>query len=63
MRKATKQRCTQLHSIPGNTAGKHEEAAGQLHTWDRESSTLSCSTAGHQSPGIPAAIGDAHKAK
>lgn len=36
MRKATRQLCTQTHFIPGNISGKYEEAAGQLHTWDRD---------------------------
>lgn len=35
MTKAAKQLRTQSRFIPGNTSGKYEEAAGQLHTWDR----------------------------
>lgn len=36
MRKATRQLCTPTHFIPGNISGKYEEAAAQLHTWDRD---------------------------
>lgn len=40
MRKTTKQLSPQTRFIPGNTSGKYEEAAGQLHTWGRACSAL-----------------------